>query len=143
MPGIFHDVYINASPEHAFEAVTRPEGLNAWWTLDSEGTPEISTMYRFYFGPGFNWHAKICKAAPPHLIVWEFSSADDDWTGTQLCLAFEAMEGGTRLRFEHTGWLTRNDHFRRSSYCWAQYLRLLKQYLEHGVSVPYCDRQAA
>jgi hypothetical protein len=30
-----------------------------------------------------------------------------------------------------------DDEFRRSSYCWAMYLRILRRYLEHGETVPY------
>ena len=143
MPGIYHDVTINASTERTFEAATRPEDLNAWWTLECAGTPEIAATYKFYFGPDFDWHAEVCAVEAPKLIAWKFTMADQDWTGTELRMEFKALEGSTRVRFEHTGWQTRNDHFRRSSYCWAQYLRLFKSYLEHGASVPYRDRQAA
>lgn len=33
-----------------------------------------------------------------------------------------------------------NDHFRTSSCCWAQYLRILRRFLEHGERVPYAER---
>ena len=143
MPGIYHDVTINTLPERAFEAITQPEGLNAWWTLACEGSPDPATSYRFYFGPDYDWYAEVQDVVRSHFITWKFTHADADWTGTKLHVAFEAMGLSTRIRLEHTGWLSRNDHFRRTSYCWAQYLRLLKQYLERGISIPYRERQAA
>ena len=50
----------------------------------------------------------------------------------------------TAKQYPHlAGWLEANAHFRRSSYCWAMYLRLLQRYLEQGETVPYADRLGA
>lgn len=73
----------------------------------------------------------------------EMTGADDDWTGTRVGFLLEPEQGHTWVRFYHTGWREANRHYRRSSYCWAMYLRLLKRYLEHGETVAYEDRLSA
>ena len=139
MPDIHHDLTLQATAEHTFTAITQPQEINRWWTLDCEGTPELGRKYRFYFGPEFDWSARVVEYSDA-VIAWEFTKADSDWTGTILRLQIARESGLTRLRFEHTGWPACNAHFRRSSYCWAQYLRLLKEYLEQGQVIAYEDR---
>ena len=63
-----------------------------------------------------------------------------DWVGTRVGFEMDVDGETTRLRFYHTGWPADNDHFRRSSYCWAMYLRLLKRFVEHDETVPYEKR---
>lgn len=140
MPDILHDLTIRADQDQVFCAVTEPVGINSWWTLDCEGIPHMGAEYRFYFGPEYDWYANVVAYAPQGQITWKFIRADEDWTGTELGIQVFGSAKSTRLRFEHTGWRESNDHFRRSSYCWAQYLRLLKTYLERGKIVPFEDR---
>ena len=68
------------------------------------------------------------------------TKADDDWKGTRVGFHLAAIEGGTQVRFHHTGWPRLNEHYRISCYCWAMYLRILKRYVEHGEAVPYDQR---
>ena len=140
MPDIYHDLTVNVPVGPAFVAISQPEGLNAWWTLACEGEPTLGTLYRFYFGPEFDWHARVIELNRPNLIAWRFTQADEDWTDTLLRLGLNQSGGITHVRFEHTGWPACNDHFRRSSYCWAQYLRLFKHYVEQGLVTPYYGR---
>lgn len=143
MPGIYHDVTINAPPERVFAAVTHPEELNQWWTLHCEGRPESGARYRFYFGPQYNWYAAVKACAENHMIDWHFTQAQEDWNGTSLRFEVAEVNGDTLLRLEHRLWVECSDHFRRTSYCWAQYLRLLKIYVEEGIVTPYEERISA
>ena len=140
MPGIYHDITIDAPLERVMTAVTRPQEIDRWWTLNCEGSPAPGAVYRFYFGPDYDWYAKVTRCRDDQAIEWRFTRADKDWTGTRLSFHAARVSGATRLRLEHTSWRDRNDHFRHSSYCWAQYLRLLKVYLERGLVTPYSER---
>lgn len=140
MHDILLDLVIHASPSRVFRAFAEPEGLDAWWTLSSSGRPEVGEEYRFFFGPEYDWKGRVRRLRPDHLIEWEITKADRDWTGTIVGAELENLGSATRLRFRHTGWAEVNDHFRQSSYCWALYLRILRRWIEDGIEVPYADR---
>jgi uncharacterized protein YndB with AHSA1/START domain len=146
MPDIHHDLYIAAPRAAVFAAMTSPAGLDSWWTLASSGDPRAGADYEFDFGPGYRWRATVANCEAGRALSWDFVDADDDWTGTRVAFRLEDAAdgaGGTMLRFAHTGWRVAHDHFRRSSFCWALYLRLLRRYLEHGEVVGYARRGEA
>jgi uncharacterized protein YndB with AHSA1/START domain len=138
MPQILHDLPIGATRERVFEAIATPAGLDRWWTLRSEGVPEVGAEYEFFFSAGYDWRGRVVRAEAATLIEWEITRADADWTGTRVSLTLsERPDGVTWVRFAHAGWREENEHFRVSSNCWAQYLRLLRRWLEAGEEVPY------
>ncbi len=130
MHGIYHDVPVDGLvPEKIFEAVTTADGLNSWWTNRCRGDRQIGGMYDLYFAPDYHWSAEVRELTEDEHIAWIFTRADEDWAGTRL--SFSVIRSGDKLllRLEHTGWKIRNDHFRHTNYCWAQYLRKLKESL--------------
>lgn len=143
MADIFHDLHINASPAKVFKAVTSPSGLNSWWTVRSSGEAGEGNTYTLWFGPKYDWRAVVRTAVPNVEIAWEVTDADEDWQGTRLGFHLVDQEGSTKVQFYHTGWKEANEHFRRSSYCWALYLRHLKRFVERGDVVPYDQRYEA
>ncbi|MEM9932201.1 MAG: SRPBCC domain-containing protein [Bacteroidota bacterium] len=141
MPDILHHFCIEASPDKIFEAISTVKGLNAWWPKACKIPHGPNGIYEFDFGPGYYWLGKVTKLAQDAAISWEMTEADGDWTGTKVGFQLiEKGEKGTVVEFFHTGWKDANEHFRRSSYCWAMYLRLLKGYVETEEIVPYSQR---
>ena len=139
MADIFHDFPINVSPARVFEAVSTPNGLDAWWTKKSSGRPAAGEEYELWFGPQYDWRAKVTKRVAPSEFELQIHRADHDWDGTRV--GFRLHDGKTTsVNFYHTGWPAANEHWRISCYCWAMYLRILRRHLEHGESVPYEDR---
>lgn len=139
MPDILHDLAVRAPIEQVFDAVSRPEGLDHWWTLAASGSPDLGAELVLGFGPGYDWRARVARCEPPTSFELEITRADADWTGTRVGFELEAGEA-TTLRFHHRGWREANPHFRASSFCWALYLRHLKRYLENDERVPYSRR---
>ncbi|MBT8191234.1 MAG: hypothetical protein KJO29_12460 [Bacteroidia bacterium] len=140
MYDIYHDLTINCSLSELLTTCSTPKGFALWWTKFSEGKPEPGTLFRFYFDDDYDWYAKVIDKTDKR-IGFEFTKADEDWTGTRLFFKIESLEHGLqKLSFEHTGWPQLNDHYRRSNYCWAMYLRLLKRYLESGEITEYEKR---
>jgi len=82
----------------------------------------------------------VTECVPLERFELEMTLADDDWAGTRVGFRLSPVEGGTQVRFHHTGWPHLNEHYRISCYCWAMYLRILKRCLEHGEQVPYAKR---
>ncbi len=140
MEDIYHEFPINASPDRVFEAISTPDGLSAWWTLQAEGVPIAGHIYGLNFGPGYAWRAAVACCQAPNHIEWRFTVADPDWVGTRLRFLLREVNRHTVVSFAHTGWPSVSEHFRVSSFCWAMYLRLLKRYVEQGEVIPY-DRR--
>ncbi|MBT3478719.1 MAG: SRPBCC domain-containing protein [Candidatus Marinimicrobia bacterium] len=140
MPDILHNLTIESSIENVYRAVAFPKGLNAWWTKSSAGHPELGAEYKLYFSDEYDWRAIALENEENAKFVLEITLADGDWTGTKVRFFLTENNDATELCFEHTGWRETNDHFRVSSYCWAKYLRLLKEYVEEGIIIPFEER---
>jgi uncharacterized protein YndB with AHSA1/START domain len=137
VPDICQDFPINATPDKVFRAVSTPRGLDEWWTARSSGQPSEGAEYELWFGPEYDWRARVTRCVPDSEFELEMLRADADWTGTRVGFRLESRPPGTWVRFWHTGWPDANEHYRVSCHCWAMYLRILRRYLDHGESVPY------
>lgn len=140
MADIFHDFPIRATPERVFDAISSPEGLDAWWTLRSEGEPRDGAEYQLFFGGQYDWRGRVRRAEPASEFEMEITEADEDWVGTVVRFRLTPRDGGTWVEFAHTGWPEANQHFRISCHCWGLYLRVMRRALEHGENVAYKDR---
>jgi len=140
MPRIDHLLKIKSDEANVFEALTSTKGLNSWWTLKSIGVPIFKTVYNFHFDAAYDWFAEVSDITPNELVEWTFTNADEDWTGTVLRIELSSNGEETFVSLSHLGWRDRNDHFKRSSYCWAMYLKCLQDYLEKGIITPYDKR---
>ena len=143
MVDILHDLPIRAPLERVFAAVSEPKGLDAWWTLQSKGTPRQGEEYVLWFGPEYDWRARVTRCRPPGEFELEVTRADADWTGTRVGFRLEPRDRATWLEFSHVGWKSPNEHYRVSCNCWALYLRHLRRHLETGETVPYEERLGA
>ena len=140
MPDILHDFPIAARAAVVFDSVTTPRGLDSWWTERSSGTPVVGLDYHLYFGPEYDWRARVAHCEQDRSFELEMTRADPDWMHTRVSFQLEERDNGTFLRFAHTGWRAPDDHYRVSSFCWAMNLRVLKRHIEHGELVPYEER---
>ena len=129
MFGIYQDIVLDVTPAKAFVIFTTETGLNSWWTDQCKADCQIGGTYEFHFNPDYHWLAEVLELVEPKYITWVFTDADSDWTDTRLSFRLIHSNDKLILRMEHTGWKTRNHHFRHTSYCWAQYLRKLKEAL--------------
>ena len=137
MPDIYHQLTINAPGRDVFEGIAFPKGLDAWWTKTSNGKPEMGNEYRLDFGPEYKWKAIVTKCRMYNEFEWNLTQADADWIDTKVGFLLQGENNFTRVLFYHLGWPQENDHYKRSNYCWAMYLRILKRYLEFGEFVSY------
>ena len=131
---------ISASLSRVFEAISTPAGLDAWWTKRSAGEPRQGAEYKLYFSDDNDWRAVVSRCVPQTEFELQLTNAHADWRGTRVGFILEEQYGITQVRFHHSGWPEENDHYQVSCYCWAMYLRLLKQHLEYGKFVPYEER---
>lgn len=141
MPDIIQQFSVKAPLERVFQAFATPDGLEQWWTKKSSGESREGESIRLYFGPEFDWHAKVSRNTPPVAFEIQITQAHPDWEGTRVgCELAVTGDGVTSVRFYHTGWPENNEHWRVSCYCWAMYLRILRRNLEYGETVEYEKR---
>ena len=143
MANIVHYFPISADLSRVFEAISEPAGLDTWWTKRSAGEPKEGAEYELYFSDDHNWRAVVSRCVPQTEFELQLTDADEDWRGTKVGFVLEENDGITQVRFHHSDWPEANDHYQVSCYCWAMYLRLLKQHLENGKFVPYEERLKA
>ena len=105
--------------------------------------PETGSTYGLDFGPGYRWQGLYPHATPSGGSSGKLAKPDGDWTGTRVGARFTARGDATVVDFYHSGWRHANDHFRTSSCCWANYLRVLRRFVEQGERVPYDWRDDA
>ncbi len=131
MPAIHHLFTVEAPAKAVFEMLTSPDGLCQWWTSKASGEPVLGATYQFYFSEAYDWRASVIAIDAPHLISWQMEKADEDWLPTQLHFQLEtSKEGTTTVRFQHSRWENVNDHYRRTSFCWAMYFDKLRRIVE-------------
>ena len=140
MPDILHRFQVSAPVPRVFAMFSDPAGLDEWWTMTSAGVADAGEIYRFGFGADGEWQGLLTACDPGRWIEWEILEADADWTGTRVGARFTPRDDRTIVDFYNSGWRHANDHFRTSSCCWANYLRVLRRFVEHGERVPYADR---
>lgn len=140
MPDIMHRLPVRAPAGQVFDLLATGQGLSTWWALGAEGIAAAGEVYALDFGPGYQWTAQVAALDPPRWIEWEMLEADDDWRGTRVGVRLVELDGRTTLDFYHVGWRHANEHFRTTSCCWAQYLRILRRFAEYGERVPYEQR---
>jgi uncharacterized protein YndB with AHSA1/START domain len=138
---IHHDLFIRASKEELFEAITLPKHLNNWWPLKSSGTPEIGAVYNLNFTSNYDWYGKVVDCKVNESFYIEMTKSDANWNATVFGFDIEENNGLARLKFKHTNWLERNEEFRQSSFCWAILLNGLKNYIEKGEIIPFDKRE--
>lgn len=140
MAKIQHQFIVSASAQKVFEAFCTPQGLDSWWTLRSEGKPEKDNVYTFFFGPEYDWRARVVRVKPNNTLTWQMVQAMDDWMPTRVGFRLREKDGQTTVQFFHEGWQKANEHFGISNYCWGQLLAGLKNYVETGAIIPFEDR---
>ena len=140
MAHILHQFRINAPAHEVFTAFCTSAGLSNWWTARSSGEPKPGALYTFWFGPEYDWRARVIHLVPGKEITWKMEQAMDDWMGTEVGIRLKEDQGRTLVDFFHTGWASPNDHYRISNYCWGTLLKGLKDYVELGTVVPFEKR---
>ena len=140
MPDIYHDFPITAHIEPVYAAISTPAGLDCWWTKRCRGNPTEGAVYELWFGPEYDWRARVTKAHHASEFEIQITDAHPDWLNTRLGFRLGHDGKSTNVHFYHTGWPEANEHWRISCYCWAMYLRIMRRYLEHGDVVPYENR---
>lgn len=99
MADVFLDFPIKTPIERVFQTVSTPQGLDCWWTKRSEGKAVEGAAYKLWFGPEYDWRAKVTKCTANTEVEFEIMRADDAWIGTHIGFRLEIRDDVTWVSF--------------------------------------------
>ncbi|MEO7495966.1 MAG: SRPBCC domain-containing protein [Massilia sp.] len=141
-----HSINIAASPAAVYAALTTLDGLQGWWSQDSDGSSAVGDTLHFRFGAcskdmlveRLDAGREVRWRCTRAVIIAESVSKPDEWVGTEPVFRLSADgQGGTRLDFEHLGLAPTLQCFNLCVKGWEHFLASLKQYVETGEGTPY------
>jgi uncharacterized protein YndB with AHSA1/START domain len=128
------DLFINATSERVFQALTRKEDLERWFLAKAEVDLRSGGAIRFVWGPGVFQIGKILVLEPFHSLSYTWEAVEPSPTTITFALTAEKNDG-TRLHFTHTGigdgkeW---GDYYSSRNAGWSIHLENLATWLETG-----------
>jgi uncharacterized protein YndB with AHSA1/START domain len=139
MSEMLHEIEIEASPEKVFEALTTEAGFKGWWTVDSEAKPAVGSLSTFgFFKRAVVFKMRVVELTPAKTVRWHCEGDWEEWIGTKLRFDLEPWNNsGTRVRFNHAGWLSTRGDFARCNTSWGALMVLLKSYSEGKQPGPF------
>jgi uncharacterized protein YndB with AHSA1/START domain len=148
MPDIHFRTTITAAPEAVYEALATEEGLAGHWTDQLEVPGRTGEIARFGFGPDWaqTLEVRIDALDPGRRVVWTPVGGFPGWVGTTIEWRLEpAGDGGTVVRFSHTGWpeAEADGEMAMCGYTWAMIIDRLSAQVGTGARAPYFAATAA
>ena len=134
---IKHKTSINCPPDNVYKALTTKQGIQGWWTPDTEIEPEVGTIAVFDFSDRYHNEMEIIDLQPYKRVSWKCIEGETEWIGTTITFELENKNGQTVLRFSHNDWDQITDFYATCSFQWARYLVSLKEYCQTGTGNPF------
>ncbi|MEU4690223.1 SRPBCC domain-containing protein [Actinoplanes sp. NPDC023714] len=136
MPDILHRVGVkDSTPQQVYEALTTIEGLSAWWTNDTKGSPDQGGVIEFRFVPG-GFDMEVTSLKPAEHVAWKVVDGPEEWIGTTITWTLHQEGNFTIVLFKHEGWREPVEFMHHCSTKWALFLMSLKSLLETGEGAP-------
>jgi uncharacterized protein YndB with AHSA1/START domain len=135
-------VHFQSAPHAVYQALTTPEGLRGWWTVDCDVNPELGGEHTFRFeGVVFN-SMQVVELVPDQLVHWKCTVGWKEWIGTEVFFTLtKAEDGGTDLVFEHRGLTPNKKCYKSCSRGWDQFIQgSLKDYVDTGKGKPHVPK---
>ena len=132
---------VRADPEKVYDGIASAEGLNAWFTHNSELDPRPGgdIVFRWKdWGPDkytLDSHGKVLEAKRPEKFVFQWY-ADKPEYATTIEMIFERVEEGTVIHLREFGYHNTPSGRAAMLECaagWGEALTLLKFYVEHNI----------
>lgn len=95
------EIFIKASPQRVFQALTTKEELERWFLVKAEVDLRPGGAIMFEWGPGMVEVGKILVCEPPHRLSYTWEAMEPG--PTTITFELMAEDDGTHLRLIHTG----------------------------------------
>lgn len=132
MSDIRHEINIQAPPQTVYEALTTQEGLQNWWTVDTQALPEVGSLAVFgFFNRSTVFRMRIDELIPEKRVKWSCEGDVDEWIGTEIQFDLESDEGaGSKMRFQHKNWRSMEGIYAQCNTTWGNLMFRLKAFAE-------------
>ena len=128
------ELFIKATPERVFQALTEKEDLERWFVKKAEVDLRPGGAIRLEWAPDAVEIGKILVLEPPHRLSYTWEALEP--SPTTITFELTAENDGTRLRLIHTGigegedWDT---YYTSINSGWNVHLKNLTAWLETGI----------
>jgi uncharacterized protein YndB with AHSA1/START domain len=95
------ELFINATPERVFQALTQKEDLERWFVQKAEVDLRPGGAIRLEWAPDAVEIGKILVFEPPHRLSYTWEALEP--SPTTITFELTAENDGTRLHLIHTG----------------------------------------
>ncbi len=145
---IEREIYVEASPEVAFEVVSSPEHISQWWSDQADFQVRPGAVGELVWGErAMVAPMKVVEAVPPRLFSfrWVYDGDTVDDSANSLLVTFELTPSGTGTRirmtetgFREMGWEAAKleAEYRDHVEGWDLYIPRLGEYVARLVSTP-------
>ena len=138
------NLFINATPERVFQALTKKDDLERWFMKKAEVDlrPGGAISFEWDREAGVFNFGKILVLEPPHRLSYSWEALEPSPTTVTIELMPE--NGGTYLHLIHSGigegkeW---GNYYETRNGGWDVHLKNLTNWLETGVSKPHEPRK--
>lgn len=130
------DIFIKASPERVFRALTEAEDLERWFVQKAEIDLRPGGAIRLEWGPGSAEVGTIQVLEPPYRLSFTWEALEPSPTTVDFVLTAES--GGTRLHLRHSGIGAGDDwdtYYSSVDGGWEKHLGAMTAWLETGAVV--------
>jgi uncharacterized protein YndB with AHSA1/START domain len=129
---------VAAPPAAAFDALTTPAGLAAWW-VPVTGSGLAGGELRFSMNAPEPLVIQVEQAVRPAVVRWAVTACDfePDWVGTRPAFTITPAGDGCQVSFRHHGLTAQLECIEMCTKGWNHYLGTsLRAYLETGAGSP-------
>jgi len=139
---IKHMLIIRTPPEEVYLALTTPNGLRGWWTVDvqTDDKLHVGSIIHFRFGNAFASDMSVEALKHNQLVKWKGLDVPPAWLNSEFSFELVGDPLGTKLRFTQVyaeGAPLSEDDYGSFTYNWGWYLRSLKDLCEKGAGAPF------
>jgi uncharacterized protein YndB with AHSA1/START domain len=134
-------LHLKSSIQEVYKAITTPDGIKGWWTIDCQVSTEVGGTSSFYFEKLLFNSMEIVELVPFKKVHWKCIEGWNEWLGTEVIFTLSESENGhTTLQFEHVGLVPSLKCYKMCSQGWENTLKSLKSYVENGKGNPHVPK---
>lgn len=141
---IKHNLFIKASPEEVYKAVSTQKGITGWWSKDcTVGEQEGEESHLKFNKQGTIVEMEFLTKAlvPNKKVIWEsVQNANSAWVGTKIITEISKSKDGVDVVFSHSGFDDKwagQESFEMTKQGWEHFVKSLVSYCETGTGQPW------